>query len=52
MVRTRDALAQLYALQGRLEEAVRQWETVLRLAPDQVQVGERIRRARKKIRGN
>ena len=52
MVRTRDALAQLYALQGRLEEAVRQWETVLRLAPDQVQVGERLRRAREKIRGN
>ena len=33
-VDTRDALAQVYASQGRLREAVAEWQAVLRLDPD------------------
>ena len=49
MVGPRDALARLYARQGRLKEAVREWETVRRLAPNHPQVNENIRRARARI---
>jgi tetratricopeptide (TPR) repeat protein len=41
-------LGQAYAVQGHLEEAIREWETLLRLDPDHPQAVGWIRRARQK----
>jgi cytochrome c-type biogenesis protein CcmH/NrfG len=48
-IEARDALAQVYAVQGHYEAAIAAWQTVLRLAPRHPRVASQIRLARKKL---